>query len=107
MQFAKLHDWDLSPAEARALQIQLAAQVATTRPLGPCRTVAAADVSFDKFSPVLYAAVVVVRDGEVVEKLGVEAPARFPYVPGLLSFREAPALLEVFQKLETRPDAVL
>jgi deoxyribonuclease V len=107
MEFPRLHDWNLSPAEARELQAELASRVDVNRRLESCSTVAAADVSYDKFSPVLFAAVVVWRDGEIIEKVGVEAPARFPYIPGLLSFREAPALLEAFEKLETRPDAVL
>ncbi|MBX6313755.1 MAG: endonuclease V, partial [Isosphaeraceae bacterium] len=84
--------------------------VADTRtPLGPYETVAAADVSFDRGGETLYAAVVVVRAGtfELVERVGVAGPARFPYIPGLLSFREAPVLIEAFEKLKARPDVVL
>jgi deoxyribonuclease V len=103
------HPWDLTPAAARSLQAELAGAVDTSTPLGPWRILAAADVSFNRGSDVLYAAVVVVAAGtfEVVEKVGLEAPARFPYVPGLLSFREAPALLEAFDRLKSRPDVVL
>jgi len=103
------HPWDLTPAEARALQADLANQVDTDSLLPPWRTLAAADVSFDRGSEVLFAAVVVIQgeNFEVVEKVGLTSPARFPYVPGLLSFREAPALLEAFDKLRTRPDVVL
>ena len=51
----------------------------------------------------------VVRAGtfELVERVGLTAEAKFPYVPGLLSFREAPALLEAFGRLKARPDVVL
>jgi deoxyribonuclease V len=101
--------WDLTPTEARAHQAELAGLVDTSTPLPPWRTLAASDVSFDRGSEVLYAAVVVV-DGstfEIIEKVGLEAAATFPYVPGLLSFREAPALLEAFGRLKTRPDVVL
>lgn len=103
------HSWDLTPAEARALQVELAGAVDTSIPLPPWRTLAAADVSFDRGSDVLFAAVVVVLAGtfEVVERVGLKAPAVFPYVPGLLSFREAPALLEAFDRLKFRPDVVL
>jgi deoxyribonuclease V len=71
--------------------------------------VAGADVSYDRGSPVLFAAVVVL-DAEslaVVEVAGTTARATFPYVPGYLSFRELPPLLEAFAKLRTRPDLVL
>ena len=103
------HPWDLSPAEARSLQAELAEAVDATSPLPAWETLAAADVSFDRGSDVLSAAVVVVRAGtfELIERVGLVAPARFPYVPGLLSFREAPALLEAFDRLRTRPDVVL
>ena len=109
MQIARLHSWDVDPKEARAIQESLAGRVDVSTPLGPYETIAAADVSFNKFEPWLYAAVVVVRAGtfEVVERVGVTAEARFPYVPGLLSFREAPAVLDAFEKLRTRPDVVI
>ena len=109
MQIARLHSWDVDPKEARAMQESLAGRVDVSTPLGPYETIAAADVSFNKFGRWLYAAVVVVRAGtfEVVERVGVTAEARFPYVPGLLSFREAPAVLDAFEKLRTRPDVVI
>ena len=109
MQIETLHDWNLTPGAARALQVSLAAQVDVSTPLAPWKTVAAADVSYNKFSEWLYAAVVVVQAGtfEVIERAGVVAEARFPYVPGLLSFREAPAVLDAFARLKTRPDVVL
>ncbi len=103
------HPWDLTPAEARAVQAELAGSVDATSPLPAWRTLAAADVSFDRGGTVLFAAVVVVEAGSfrLIERAGLAAPARFPYVPGLLSFREAPALLEAFDRIKTRPDVVL
>lgn len=103
------HRWDLTTSEARALQEELASQVNTSVPLGPWETLAAADVSFDRGSPTLYAAVVVVERGtwEVKQRVGVAGPADFPYVPGLLSFRELPAVLEAFSRLEEPPDVIL
>ena len=114
MQIETRHPWALSTAEARALQAELASEVDTSAPLDADAildggTIAAADVSFDRFGVELYAAVVVVRGPawDVVERVGVAAPAAFPYVPGLLSFREAPALIEAFRRVETVPDVVL
>jgi deoxyribonuclease V len=71
--------------------------------------VAGADVSFDRSSPELFAAVVVLdaESLEVVEVAGVRARARFPYVPGYLSFRESPPLLDAFAELEAVPDLIV
>ena len=71
--------------------------------------VAGTDVSFDKQSPFLFAAVVLLdaRTLEPVEVSGVRTRATFPYVPGYLSFREIPPLLEAFAGLERRPDLIV
>jgi deoxyribonuclease V len=110
MKIESLHDWEVSTAEARLLQIELAARVDTTTPLGPWRYVAAADASYTRGDTRMYAAVVVVdllSDMAEVERVGVESPISFPYVPGLLTFREAPPVLEAFRRLQTVPDVVL
>lgn len=109
MQIVERHRWDLSTTEARALQNELASEVNTTRPLRPWKTVAGADVSYNRFSPWLHAAVVILdaRTGEIVEQAGTTDRASFPYVPGLLSFREIPPLIQVFEKLKTVPDVIL
>jgi deoxyribonuclease V len=109
MNIQPLHRWDLDPTEAVALQRELAGRVETHTPLVPCKLVAGADVSYNRFSPIFYAAVVVLRtdDWTVVEEQGAVRESPFPYIPGLLSFREAPVLLEAFAKLETVPDAVM
>src|SRR5262249_2430384 len=62
-----------------------------------------------KWSPTLHAAVVVLRADtlEEIERAGVVAEAGFPYVPGLLSFREAPAVIAAYQKLTRRPDVLI
>ena len=109
MQITERHSWDVDPVQAQALQKALAAQVDVTTPLGPWETIAAADVSYNKKSAWLYAAVVVLRADafERIERVGVVGEARFPYVPGLLSFREAPPVLEAFRKLQVVPDVVI
>jgi deoxyribonuclease V len=104
-----LHSWDLTTAQARDLQLRLAAQVDSQRDLPPYERVAGADVSYQLRGQWLYAAVVVLRAGsfEVLDRAGVIAEAKFPYVPGLLSFREAPAVIEAFGRLKTRPDVMI
>lgn len=109
MDFHERHDWDLTPSEAIALQKSLATEVNTSEPIRSYKTIAAADVSYNKFDPTLFAAVVVLdaKTFEVLESVGLSSLARFPYVPGLLSFREAPAVLEVFRLVHHVPDVLL
>jgi deoxyribonuclease V len=106
---SELHSWDLTTAEARDLQLKLAALVDAKRPLKAYETIAGADVSYDRYAKWLHAAVVVLRADtfEVLDRSEVLAEARFPYVPGLLTFREAPAVIEAFRKLTVRPDVII
>lgn len=100
---------DMTPTAAVALQRRLASQVVTADDLGPVRTVAGTDVGFESAGRVARAAVVVLRlpELELVEQRLVRVPARFPYIPGLLSFRELPALLCAIEQLRGRPDVLL
>jgi deoxyribonuclease V len=99
----------MTPREAVALQKSLRERV-VLKPLDrEIETVAGADISFNKYEPTLYAGIVVLRlpSLEVLEEVGVVSETRFPYVPGLLSFRESPPVLEAWSKLKTEPDAVM
>lgn len=109
MKIRQLNDWDLTPKEAIALQKELAAQVDDTVPLGRCDLIAGADISHERFSSVIYAGVVVWRasDNTVVERRSSVTETKFPYAPGLLSFREAPAILDVFRRVKSQPDVVM
>lgn len=109
MKIHKLHDWNLTPTEAIALQRQLTHVVDARSPLTQVKLVAGADVSYTRFTNVLYAGVVVVRlkDFAVVERQSVVQEVKFPYVPGLLSFREAPPVLAAIAKLESEPDVFM
>jgi deoxyribonuclease V len=107
--YEQLHEWALTPREAVELQKSLRARVRITPLERRVETIAGCDISFNKFSPVMYAGIVVLRlpSLEVVEEVGVVGETSFPYVPGLLSFRESPPLLAAWSKLKTEPDAVM
>jgi deoxyribonuclease V len=107
--YEQLHEWSLAPREAVELQKSLRERVRIAPLRKKIRTVAGADISFNKFSPTVWAAVVVLSlpSLEVVEEVGVVSESKFPYVPGLLSFRETPSVLEAWAKLKTEPDAVM
>ncbi len=111
MKIRQLHPWDLSPREAMALQRELASRV--VRDGSPAdedvRFVAGSDVAFDNARGRAAGAIVVLAypSLEVVEEATVEVPVPFPYVPGLLSFRETPVLLEAFAALKHTPDLLM
>ncbi len=108
-QFKQLHDWDLTPREAVELQKRLRERVRIAPLSREIKRIAGADISFNKFEPTVYAGIVVLSlpELEVVEEVGVVSESRFPYVPGLLSFRETPSVLEAWSKLKTEPDALM
>ncbi len=110
MKYKRLHRWDVTPQEAIRIQQELRTQVAD-RDAEPAdyRTIAGMDISYDKRSPWLFAAIVVLRlpGFQRVETVGVRAEAKFPYIPGLLSFRESPAGLEAWERLRARPDCLI
>jgi deoxyribonuclease V len=104
-----LHSWDITPGEAIEVQKRLRTMVRLQPLARPAGTIAGADISFNKYSETVYAGIVVLRlpDLRIIESVGVRSVARFPYVPGLLSFREAPSLLEAWEKLKTKPDVLM
>ncbi len=101
------HRWDLAPEEAAALQRDLAARIERQNRLGPLKHVAGIDVSVR--DDVGQAAIVVLdlEKLSLVEYAVVTRPITFPYIPGLLSFREGPAVLEALAQLKTTPDLLM
>lgn len=104
-----VHSWELSPREAISLQSRLRTKVVTRDRLGRVRHVAGTDVGFENSGTVTRAAVAVLTFPglELTDWAVIRQPTRFPYVPGLLSFREIPALLAALSRLKVRPDLVL
>ena len=109
MRLYRRHSWAVSPAEAIALQKELRGRVLSDRPIdvGRVRLVAGVDVSVRDNRSQAAVVVTTFPDFAPVETVLAEAPTPFPYIPGLLSFREGPVLEEAFEKLETVPDVFL
>ena len=109
MRINTLHPWDVSVSEAVRIQKSLRQQIRLQALNSEVRYVAGADVSYNIDSDQFYAGVVVVNfpDLQLVEESVVIGKASFPYVPGLLSFREAPILLQVFEQLTVCPDVII
>jgi len=101
------HRWDLPVEEAQELQQQLASRVIKERTFGEIKLVAGIDVGFRGEEAV--AGVVVLKYPEMteVEKVTVKVPVTFPYIPGLLAFREGPAIISALEKLQSEPDLLI
>ncbi len=103
------HRWRVSPRRAVEIQRDLARQVRKHGSGRSPRFIAGLDAAFSRDGAYCRAAVVLwdIPEARVIEQHQAERPLRFPYVPGLLSFREAPALLATLRKLKTEPDMLL
>jgi deoxyribonuclease V len=102
-----LHRWDLPPEEAIKVQIELGKQVVLEWDGRPVNTIGGVDMSLT--GEKAHAAIVILTFPDLIPIHGVtaDAPLVFPYVPGLLSFREGPAILAAWKKLKTKPDLLM
>jgi deoxyribonuclease V len=102
------HDWQVSPGRAIEIQRGLAAMVSKSGDVIEPRLIAGVDVSVDKAGSGTGAVVVLSYPGfDVVETQVVTARVEFPYIPGLLSFRELPLLLAAFENIKMKPGLVM
>jgi deoxyribonuclease V len=106
---SRRHTWPQTPAQARELQQGLAGRVERRDRFGAVKRIVGADVGFEEKGDIARAALVVLNLAtlEPVESVVAREPTRFPYVPGLLSFREAPVVLAAFEKLAAPADMLL
>ncbi len=105
----ELHSWDLTVAQAERLQLELASRVCRDNKLSNPRFIAGADISAPDPSGMARSAIVVLTYPEfsIVEIQEAQRQPKFPYIPGLLSFRESPLVLAAWQKLSITPDLLL
>ncbi len=104
-----LHPWDVSPQDAIRLQTELASQVITDQPLSLDSLALVAGIDVSVKNNISRAAVVVLRYPEldIIETALADRPTTFPYVPGLLSFREGAVILDALRKLNATPDVFI
>ena len=109
MNVKKLHPWKVSCKEAVRIQNDLRKQLILRKEFVNPGLVAGADVSYSKKNARFYAMVIVFKLPELIpiEEITATRSVEFPYIPGLLSFREAPVLLEAFKKIKNVPDVVI
>jgi len=100
---------DISPKEAVKVQEKLRTEIEIGPLVDEVNTVAGADISFDLGSDIMHAAIIVLdlTNLEPVARSLVTAPMSFPYIPGLLAFREMPVLLKAWNQLQVQPDVLI
>jgi deoxyribonuclease V len=104
-----LHEWNLAPAQAIALQKELAQRIIREDRFGEVHTIAGVDMAINEQNGMARAAVVLLSFPalEILEKHVYEEPIRMEYIPGLLSFREIPCIVGAFEQLKQQPDLVM
>lgn len=109
MKIRHLHEWDVSSQEAIQIQKNLRSQLDLTKSPGAIGRVAGTDVSFSRKSGRIWAGVVVFSYPDLtrIEEQWIKDRVNFPYIPGLLSFREIPVLLKALARLKTDPHLIL
>ena len=109
MKALRLHSWKVTPKEAVQIQHRLRERVEVSDRFSNVCKVAGADIALDLKSKIAIAGVIVYSYPEMkeIERVWAKRPLTFPYVPGLLSFREIPTLTAAFAKLKNRPDLIL
>ena len=105
------HRWDVSPDEAIAIQQRLRAEIPLAEPdepiaLDEIHTVAGIDVSYREIGRAAIA-VFSFPDLALIEEVTATREVTFPYIPGLLAFREGPVVLAAFEQLRTQPDLLI
>lgn len=109
MKYKTLHPWDVDPRQAIQIQNQLKNRLILEKTQETYELIAGADVSYDKGSDIFYATVIVLELPSLkkVEEAFAVSRSTFPYIPGLLVFREAPVLLMAFEKIHKEPDVIM
>jgi deoxyribonuclease V len=107
MKIKALHGWSLDPEEARRVQRELASRVTTRDSFMRVDSVCGLDVGVRDNRATAACVVLSFPDLEVIEERVMSSPATYPYIPGLLSFREIPALMPVLEAIRSEPDLII
>ena len=107
MKYLNLHSWEVNPREAIQLQKELKKKISLKKSFNKVKIVAGADVSYYKNNMIAGIVILKFPQLEIIEKKSSLSPVNFPYIPGFLTFREGPSLLEALKKIKIEPDVIL
>jgi len=107
LKYLNLHSWEVNPREAIQLQKELKKKISLKKFFNKVKIVAGADVSYYKNNMIAGIVILKFPQLEIIEKKSSLSPVNFPYIPGFLTFREGPSLLEALKKIKIEPDVIL
>lgn len=107
MKYLNLHSWKVSPQEAIKIQKDLKSNVSLKRSFSKIDKIAGANVSYYQNRMIAGVIIFEFPNLKIIERQSFVSSINFPYIPGLLTFREGPSLLEAFKKIKITPDVIL
>ncbi|MEE8564298.1 MAG: deoxyribonuclease V [Atribacterota bacterium] len=107
MKYLNLHSWEVNPQEAIKIQKDLKSNISLKKSFSKIEKIAGADVSYYQNNMIAGVIIFEFPNLKIIESQSFISPVNFPYVPGLLTFREGPSLLEAFKKVKNEPDVIL
>lgn len=109
MHYNQIHSWEVKQEEARHIQEELSKRIELNNCFDQIKTVAGCDVAYSSSSDTAFAALCIFSYPEIhkLSEIAIITPVAFPYISGLLTFREGPVLLKAFEKLNDKPDIVI
>ena len=107
MKYLNLHSWEVNPKEAIKIQKDLKSNISLKKSFSKIEKIAGADVSYYQNNMIAGVIIFEFPNLKIIESQSFISPVNFPYVPGLLTFREGPSLLEAFKKVKNEPDVIL
>lgn len=107
MKYLNLHSWEVSPQEAIKIQKNLKSNISLKKSFNKIDKIAGVDVSY--YQNKMIAGVIIFKfpNLKIIERQSFVASINFPYIPGLLTFREGPSILSAFKKIKNEPDIIL
>ena len=107
MKYLNLHSWEVSPQESIKIQKDLKSNISLKKSFSKIDKIAGADVSYYKNKMIAGVIIFEFPNLKTIERQSFISPVNFPYIPGLLTFREGPSLLSAFKKVKNEPDIIL
>ncbi len=109
MRYRNLHPWNVTTRKAFEIQADLAKMVVLKKDFGQIRRIAGVDASYHLATKRIYSGIIIYSfpDLNLLEKRYASRKIDFPYVPGLLTFREGPSILSAFEKVKYAPDLII